>query len=168
MEFDVSLLLLDGSFLTPSDAAAAVITVNGQFLLQKRDLKKGIFFPGHYGLFGGGIEKGESPAACLLRELHEELGLVFSDKQIKFYSTLTLDFGFAGGPRRVVRTLYELHLEKDVLNMVKLGEGEKYELLGVEELLDPSVPFAPYDYLILWMYINRNYFKFKQNDLVSS
>lgn len=45
--------------LTPAHAAAAVIVFeDGSYLMQLRDQKPGIFYPGHWGLFGGAIDKG--------------------------------------------------------------------------------------------------------------
>lgn len=43
-------------------------------LLQLRDFKPGIDFPGHWGLFGGSIEDGEEPLKAARRELAEEIG----------------------------------------------------------------------------------------------
>ena len=46
--------------LRPADAAAALIVVgaDGHYLMQLRDQKAGIFYPGHWGLFGGAIDPG--------------------------------------------------------------------------------------------------------------
>ena len=47
--------------LTPGDAVAAlVLTPEGRYVLQQRDRKRGIFFPDHWGLFGGGVESSDS------------------------------------------------------------------------------------------------------------
>lgn len=46
----------------------------GRVLMQLRDDKEGIAFPGKWGFFGGGIEPGESPEEAALRELAEEIG----------------------------------------------------------------------------------------------
>ncbi len=44
------------------DAAAAIIFLDdGRYLMQHRDDKPGIFYPDHWGLFGGAIEPGEDP-----------------------------------------------------------------------------------------------------------
>lgn len=42
-------------------------------LMQLRDRKGGIAFPGHWGFFGGRIEPGETALAAAFRELSEEL-----------------------------------------------------------------------------------------------
>ena len=47
---------------------------NGSYLLQLRDKKPSIAFPGHWGLFGGAIENGESVCEAASRELEEEIG----------------------------------------------------------------------------------------------
>ena len=49
------------------------------YLLQLRDFKSSIIFPGHWGAFGGAIEEGESPIVALSRELTEEIGYAPED-----------------------------------------------------------------------------------------
>ncbi|MEM9137105.1 MAG: NUDIX domain-containing protein [Cyanobacteria bacterium P01_F01_bin.42] len=44
-----------------------------ELLMQLRDLVPGIVYPGHWGLFGGHLEPGESPEDALRRELEEEI-----------------------------------------------------------------------------------------------
>jgi 8-oxo-dGTP diphosphatase len=46
------------------------------YLLQLRDFKSSIVYPGHWGVFGGGMEEGESPETAICRELTEEIGHV--------------------------------------------------------------------------------------------
>ena len=41
------------------NAVAAIIKYEDKYLFQLRDKKKNIFFPEHWGLFGGAIEKNE-------------------------------------------------------------------------------------------------------------
>lgn len=48
--------------------------VDNKVLLQLRDIKEGIAFPGHWGFFGGAIDDGESPEDAAKRELIEEIG----------------------------------------------------------------------------------------------
>jgi 8-oxo-dGTP pyrophosphatase MutT (NUDIX family) len=54
--------------------AIAILHQHGKFLLQLRDDLPGILYPGHWALFGGHIEPGESPQEAMQRELLEEIG----------------------------------------------------------------------------------------------
>ena len=48
--------------------------VNNKVLLQLRDVKESISFPGYWGFFGGSIDNGETPETAAKRELFEEIG----------------------------------------------------------------------------------------------
>lgn len=48
--------------------------IDNKVLLQLRDIKEGIAFPGHWGFFGGAIDDSESPEDAAKRELIEEIG----------------------------------------------------------------------------------------------
>jgi len=57
----------------PILVTAAVIERNGRILLARR--ASSAHGPGGWEFPGGKLEPGESPQACLARELHEELGI---------------------------------------------------------------------------------------------
>jgi len=57
----------------PPRVLAAVLEKNGRWLIAKR--KKGDHFAGLWEFPGGKLERGETPEACLVRELSEELGI---------------------------------------------------------------------------------------------
>ena len=62
--------------LRASSAVAAIVVVDqDRYLMQLRDDIPGIWYPGHWGLFGGAIDTGEDEIAALRRELREELEL---------------------------------------------------------------------------------------------
>ena len=56
------------------DVAVLILHCKGKILLQKRP-KDAERFPDSWGLFGGGLKKGETPEQALKREAVEELGL---------------------------------------------------------------------------------------------
>ena len=59
---------------TGEGVSAILLNQNGGVLLQHRDDNPAIRYPGHWALFGGSIEAGESPHAAARREILEETG----------------------------------------------------------------------------------------------
>ena len=58
----------------PKDASAIIIYFKKKILLVLRSNKKNIFYPNHYGLFGGAKENNETYIKTANRELYEETG----------------------------------------------------------------------------------------------
>lgn len=58
--------------------ASKIIILNEEkeILLQLRDEKKDIPFPGYWDFFGGKIERGENPLETIKREAYEEINVV--------------------------------------------------------------------------------------------
>ncbi|MBD2682803.1 MULTISPECIES: NUDIX hydrolase [Nostoc] len=54
--------------------AIAILYQNNKFLMQLRDNIPSIRYPGHWALFGGHIEPGETPDVAVKREVLEEIG----------------------------------------------------------------------------------------------
>ena len=64
----------------PRDAVAALLVhEDGRYVMQLRDNKPEIFYPGHWGCFGGAVEAGEAPMDALRRELREEIQFDMQD-----------------------------------------------------------------------------------------
>ena len=103
--------------------AVAILHQNGKFLLQLRDDIPGIVYPGHWGLFGGHIEPGESPDAAIQRELLEEIG----------YAPTVLSQFTLYEDAQVVRYVYQGELAVDLSQLV-LNEGWDMALATVEEI----------------------------------
>ncbi len=140
--------------LTPGDAVACILVVDGQYLLQMRDMKHGIFFPGCWGCFGGGVDQGETERDALLRELDEELGWTPPPESIRLFSRFDFDLGFAG-LGAIWRIFYEVEARREVVSGLRLREGAAMRLFSSEAILTGGIPLTPYDAFALWLHINR-------------
>lgn len=139
--------------LHPADAAVALIVDEaGRYLVQLRDPEPTIFFPDHWGCFGGAVEPGESSEACLARELAEELDLDIAGLPVRPFTTFTFDFGFMGGAV-VYRAFYEVRVAASACTRLTLGEGRAMQFFAGPELLAKAV--VPYDRFAIWMHCYR-------------
>lgn len=73
------------NILAVTPVSIAILYQNHHFLMQLRDEVPGILYPGHWGLFGGHLELGESPEAGLRRELLEEI--CYCPGRVEFFRT---------------------------------------------------------------------------------
>jgi len=110
-------------------ANVLLIDKNQNFLLQLRDDKPGIFYPNYVGLFGGGIEPGETPEEAAKRELEEETEL-----------TPTLKFLFKF---KMSEPMYDADMEFYIFiatrvneNTIVLHEGQKVYVIRASDNLD--------------------------------
>jgi 8-oxo-dGTP pyrophosphatase MutT (NUDIX family) len=141
--------------LRPGNAVAAIIVVEGQYLLQLRDAKRGIFFPSHWGCFGGGVDPGETVEQTLARELEEELGLKMADGTMRYFSRFDFGLDFAGLDP-IWRIFYEITISAASMATLSLGEGSDMRLFPAAAILSHEIPITPYDAFALWMHINRS------------
>ena len=134
------------------DAAAAIIVMeDGRYLMQQRDDISGIFYPDHWGLFGGALEPGESGETALRRELREELG--FTPDSVRHFTNMEFDFACLGGGR-CTRVFYEVELMVDKLSQLILTEGRSMQALDITEIL-LNRRVVPYDLFAIWMHHAR-------------
>src|ERR1700730_308377 len=109
--------------LRPAHAVAALLQLSdGRYLMQLRDSTPAIFYPDHWGCFGGAVDAGESPVAAIVRELKEELAVLVQSADVTRFTEFTFDFGFAGGGISL-RTYYAVTLPQADLSGLVLGEG---------------------------------------------
>jgi 8-oxo-dGTP pyrophosphatase MutT (NUDIX family) len=140
--------------LHPADAVAAVILVPGRgYLLQRRDDRPDIFFPGHWGLFGGAIEPGESEEAALIRELAEEIGLALAPDAARYFTRVDFDWN-RPGCGRTTRAFFEVILAAETVALLTLHEGAEMRVIP-PEAIETLAPVTPYDAFALWLHINR-------------
>lgn len=139
--------------LRPGNAVAAIILVDDNYLLQLRDWKPGIFFPGHWGCFGGGLDPGEDAGTALARELREELGLKLDTCIARLFTRYDFDLAFAGlAP--IWRIFYEVVVPPRLLPSLSLGEGTEMRVFPPKAILAHEIELTPYDAFALWMHIS--------------
>jgi len=139
--------------LQPRDAAVAIILQeDGRYLMQLRDQKPGIFFPGYWGMFGGAIDAGETPEEALRRELHEELAVAVGD--LSYFTKLTFDFA-PHGFGIVARHYYEVRLSQPQERSIVLGEGAAVRPFEGDVLLKTE-RVTPYDAFAIWMHLTHS------------
>lgn len=154
-----SLPPLDGEFLldpavlmTAGNAVAALIVLpDGKLLMQLRDDSSEIFYPGHWGLFGGGVDSGEAEDSALIRELEEELGLRVTEAErfVRFeFDLAAVDQG------KIYRQFYVVQLDWDSLKDLTLGEGRAMAALSSDDVL-LGRRVVPYDAFAIWLYVCR-------------
>ena len=141
--------LTDNRPLRASDAVAAIITVeDGRYLMQRRDDIPGIFYPGHWGCFGGAVAAGEKPEQALARELEEELEM----QAVTASEFITLDIDLTKlGKSRCYRAYYEIAINEAAMSRLVLHEGAEMKPFSAAELF--ALPHVtPYDSFALWLH----------------
>lgn len=107
------------------ESVKAVIHTNGSLLLQLRDDKSEIFFPGAWGLFGGSIDDEERPLETLIRELAEEIR--FDVQQAQFL------FRWQHKKYNSLLHFFLVHLTVDLSDLC-LREGQAMELFSIKQI----------------------------------
>ncbi|MBP0013414.1 MAG: NUDIX domain-containing protein [Roseofilum sp. SBFL] len=106
-----------------TQVALAVLYRENRYLMQLRDRIPGILYPGFWGLFGGHLERDESPDEGIRRELREEIA----------YCPPHLDkFGCDSDPG-IVRHIYHGALTVPLEKLI-LGEGWDMGLMTPEQV----------------------------------
>jgi 8-oxo-dGTP pyrophosphatase MutT (NUDIX family) len=140
--------------LVPGDAVGAILLLeDGRYLLQQRDDIPGIFFPGHWGCFGGGVDPGETAEQALARELAEETAIDVSRLPVRTFTRHDYDLSFAGCGR-IYRIFFEVRVDRTALAGFKMGEGRAARAFAPDDVLRLA-PVTPYDAFALWLHINQ-------------
>lgn len=114
-------------------AAVLLHTSDGKLIMQLRDDKPGIDYPGYLTLFGGLCRAGESPKAGAIREIREELGLELDESKLSLWRHYDKPAERDGSPARLHIFSYGAHVDPAVL---VVREGQGYQLVGSEDDLD--------------------------------
>jgi 8-oxo-dGTP diphosphatase len=109
-------------------ASIAILYQNNQFLLQLRDDKPEILYPGQWAFCGGHLEPGESPAEAMRRELLEEIG--YAPPTLTHFRSYLTD-------SQIVRHIFHAPLTVAV-ETLEINEGMDLGLSTIEEVQQGS------------------------------
>jgi 8-oxo-dGTP diphosphatase len=127
-------------------ATAILVDDAGRLVFQLRDNLPTIGHPGHWGLFGGRVEAGESPRAAIVRELWEELGLRVDEQQLIEHGA------FAETPTKTVHLFsYDAG---STIDDARLSEGQglgRFAPQRLRELADGSLDGHPLIPIVITM-----------------
>jgi len=110
-----------------------LINSKKELLLPLRDNNPEIDYPGHWGIFGGEIEKKETPEKAIKRELKEEIEGV-EIKKINLLGKMQVEKGNLNLKNTnlfLFRGLIKIHPDK-----IKLNEGQKMQFFNLKQLTD--------------------------------
>lgn len=143
---------IDGSHLSLGDAVAAIILLeDGRYVLQRRDDCQGIWYPGHWGCFGGAIDEGETAEQALCRELREELS--FTVREAQPFASFIFDLK-SMGHESYQRIYYTLKMSLTEFDDSRLGEGSAIGVFDATEMLG-ELRLTPYDAFALFLHCNQ-------------
>ncbi len=129
----------------PVQVAGVILHRAGRVLLQHRDDRPDIVWPGAWAIFGGHVEPGEEPEAAARREIDEELGLRLTGR-------LPLVYHEVRNGRERFFYAAALTVAPEELHQT---EGQGMALLAPEEL--DSYPVVPLHREILAVFFRREY-----------
>ena len=138
--------------LSGSDAVAAIIVLeDGRYLLQHRDDIPQIWYPDHWGCFGGAVDEGEDPITALKRELYEEIE--FSPRGLAYFTRFDFDLAELGMDR-YYRLYYVAPMTSVELDRLVLHEGREMKAFSGEAVLQ-ELRMTPYDAFAFFLYHAR-------------
>ncbi len=144
--------LASGAPLKIGHAVAALLVLeDGRYIMQLRDDIPDIWYPGHWGLFGGGVDAGEDDIAALRRELWEELELELGEPRL----VVVLDYDLRPiGLDCSFRRYFEVTVTTAAWQRAVLHEGSDVRAFTGEEALSLAY-LSPYDAFALFLHHNR-------------
>lgn len=138
----------------PKNASAIIIHFKKKILLVLRSNHKKIFYPNHYGLFGGAKESNETFFEAAKREFYEETNICSSSNEIKYF----IDFNFSfSGTKKIKRKfyIYEIKNIKTFTKSFVLKEGISVKFMTYEQIKQIN-NIVPYDKFAIDIFYSRN------------
>ncbi|WP_317232807.1 NUDIX hydrolase [Clavibacter capsici] len=110
----------------------------GRILLQLRDDIPTIPFPGMWAIPGGMLEPGETPLACVVREVEEELGARIPPAEVTHLLTRTRSYG--------IEHTFTARLDVAAED-IRLTEGQRVAWFPVAEAIAMELAYEDADVL---------------------
>ena len=137
----------------PKHASAVIIYFKEKILLVLRSNNKKIFYPNHYGLFGGAKEKNETHLGAAKRELLEETNINILKQDIKYLLDINFSFPNSKLINRKIYT-YQINDLKKFKKIFILGEGVSQKFFTYNQIKNlPNI--VPYDKLAIDLFFAR-------------
>jgi 8-oxo-dGTP diphosphatase len=127
----------DGDAL-PEGCQAVLVDAAGRVLLQLRDDIPTIPFPGMWAIPGGMLEPPETPLACIVREVAEELGVEIAPADATHLMTRTRSYG--------VEHTFTARLDVPA-EEIRLTEGQRVAWFPVAEAVGMGLAYEDADVL---------------------
>lgn len=124
-------------------AAALIENKDGKLLIARR--AQGKSQAGLWEFPGGKLEEGESPEACLVRELLEEMNIVIAPSA--YFGTNDYDYGSVQIRLHAYRAVY-------LSGEINLQDHDEFRWVDIEEL--PDFEFAPADIKFIEALLSRH------------
>jgi len=141
--------------LKPESAAAAIIVNStGHLLLQLRDNKSDIFFPNHWGCFGGAVDADEDVFEAVNRELMEEIELYADAGKSERFTRFSFDL-LGIGIASIDRDYFIINIDEHQVTSLVLNEGSDMRFFHQNEI--SKLQMVPYDRFAIWLYNNKSY-----------
>jgi 8-oxo-dGTP pyrophosphatase MutT (NUDIX family) len=120
--------------------------------LQHRDSFPWIWFPDHWGCFGGAVDPGEQPLDAVRRELREELELECGGAE--YFTRFDFDLT-ALGAGRLHRTYYVVRVSAAQHARLVLHEGQAFDAFP-GDAVGRDLRVTPYDAFALFLHHARD------------
>lgn len=141
------------SRLNPGNAAVGILVLDdGRYIMQLRDNIPNIFYPNHWGCFGGAVDPGERPLQALKRELEEELE--FKARSALKFTRFQYDLSRLGRGK-IDRIYFEVPVSRYEFKHFVLHEGKALKAFTGRQLLEEK-RVTPYDAFAIWLHCKQD------------
>lgn len=137
----------------PKNASAVILYYKNKILLQYRSKNKQIFYPNHWGCFGGAKKNKETYLSCAAREVFEETNINFKKKKFTFF--FKIKFFIKNSNKKFTRSFFFLEIDniKNFKKEFRLNEGSNYNFFTNIQI-NKLLKLVPYDKYAIDIYYN--------------